>query len=136
MNMVFSQEDLDNIARARAQSLAAAELDFDNLDINKDGEIDRNEVMKLALQGVRMFEAKDAVARDRKVDEFFHTFDTNGDGKIQKSEWLEFFAKLFDTVVQQGFIMPPNEKKLQHIVEKESQYKIAKKKEQIEKYLK
>ena len=46
---ILSKEDLANIARARRQSLKAAELDFDALDLNKNGVIDRNEIMNLAL---------------------------------------------------------------------------------------
>ena len=30
------------------------------------------------------------------------TFDADGDGKIQKSEWLNFFGSLFDSVIEQG----------------------------------
>ena len=36
---------------------------------------------------------------EQSCQEFFTQFDTNGDGKVQKSEWLDFFGKMFDGVI-------------------------------------
>ena len=41
-------------------------------------------------------------AREAKIKEFLDSFDTDGDGKIQKAEWLDFFGKLFDSVIAAG----------------------------------
>ena len=30
------------------------------------------------------------------------TFDSNGDGKVQKHEWLSFFGSVFDKVITDG----------------------------------
>ena len=44
----LSEEEKANIASAKATAIAAAGEDFDALDINGDGAIDRNEINKLA----------------------------------------------------------------------------------------
>ena len=41
-------------------------------------------------------------AKEKKIKEFLDSFDTDGDGKIQKSEWLAFFGQLFDSVIEAG----------------------------------
>ena len=64
---------------------------FNELDLDGDGEIDRGEIEQLASQGGGL----DA----SKIDELFATFDTNGDGLIQKGEWLTFYSSLFDAAI-------------------------------------
>ena len=44
----------------------------------------------------------DFSAQEEKINEFMQTFDANGDGKVQLSEWLEFYGGIFDAVVSQG----------------------------------
>ena len=44
----------------------------------------------------------DQATKDAKIKEFLDSFDADGDGKIQKSEWLQFFGNLFDSVIQAG----------------------------------
>ena len=34
--------------------------------------------------------------RERKIDQFFKDFDTDGDGMISKQEWVDFFGRQFD----------------------------------------
>ena len=39
---------------------------------------------------------------NQKTKDFLDTFDTDGDGFIQKQEWLDHFAQLFDRTIQEG----------------------------------
>jgi len=98
----LSQDDQAQIAQARVAALATAEEAFNKLDINGDGDVDKNEVMQLADQGEGLPDGANSAEKEAKIKEFFDSFDANGDGKIQKSEWLEFFGKLFDSVIAQG----------------------------------
>ena len=98
----LSAEDQANIATARAAALATAEEAFNKLDLDGNGEVDRQEVQQLASQGVGLPDNADPAQREAKINEFFASFDADGDGKIQKSEWLNFFGSLFDSVIEQG----------------------------------
>ena len=96
----LSAADQEQIASARAAALSQAEEAFAKLDINGDGEVDRNEIMQLAGDGLPA--NCDQATKDAKIKEFLDSFDTDGDGKIQKSEWLNFFGSLFDSVIAAG----------------------------------
>ena len=96
----LSAADQEQIATARAAALAQAEEAFNKLDANGDGEVDRNEIC--ALAGAGLPEGCDAAAKEKKISEFLNSFDEDGDGKIQKAEWLNFFGQLFDSVIQAG----------------------------------
>lgn len=37
-----------------------------------------------------------------KIDAFFKSFDDDGDRCITKNEWLNFYGKLFDNIVDNG----------------------------------
>ena len=102
----LSAEDQANIATARAAALATAEEAFNKLDLDGNGEVDRSEVQQLASQGVGLPDNADPAAREAKINEFFTSFDADGDGKIQKHEWLNFFGSLFDSVIEQGLAQP------------------------------
>ena len=96
----LSQADQEQIAQARAAALQQAEEAFGKLDINGDGEVDRGEIMQLAGEGLPA--NCDNATKEAKIKEFLDSFDQDGDGKIQKSEWLAFFGNLFDSVIQAG----------------------------------
>ena len=38
-------------------------------------------------------------ARDAQVDKYIKSYDVDGDGKIQRGEWLEFYGKVFDQML-------------------------------------
>ena len=87
------------IAAAKEQALSTALEAFKKLDINGDGEVDRTEIMALARSGQGL---PGGVNSEEKINQFFETFDDNGDGKIQQQEWLDFFGNLFDSVISSG----------------------------------
>ena len=39
---------------------------------------------------------------EAEINQFISTFDTDGDGKVSKDEWLTFFGNMFDNVIAQG----------------------------------
>ena len=88
--------DQATIAKAREEALETAAQAFAKLDLDGNGAVDQNELRTIAAQ---MGEGGDAAERDARIAEFFNTFDENGDGKVQLSEWLAFFGNLFDEVV-------------------------------------
>ena len=102
MAQSLSDADQASIAQAREAALAQAEVAFGKLDINGDGEVDRTEIMQLAEQGQGLPDGSNQEAKEAKIKEFLDSFDADGDGKIQKSEWLDFFGKLFDSVIAAG----------------------------------
>ena len=98
----LSEADQASIATARAAALEQAEVAFARLDLDGNGEVDREEIMKLAESGQGLPDGASQEAKEAKIKEFLDSFDQNGDGKIQKSEWLAFFGNLFDSVIEAG----------------------------------
>ena len=98
----LSESDQASIATARAAALEQAEVAFGRLDLDGNGEVDREEIMKLAESGQGLPDGASQEAKEAKIKEFLDSFDANGDGKIQKSEWLAFFGNLFDSVIEAG----------------------------------
>ena len=84
----------ENPQQARLSDMSRAEIEFNRLDINGDGRVDKNEVRQLLwghLGGSNLFD------KEAKIEQFFKRADLNGDGKIDKAEWLEFYSQNFDT---------------------------------------
>lgn len=75
-------------------ALQQAEEAFNKLDLNGDGEVSKAELEHIAKETAP--ETTDPNAREESIRQFFTTFDANEDGKVQKSEWLSFFEKVFD----------------------------------------
>lgn len=103
LNAMLDDREKRELAESRLEALEKAGKAFDRIDINRNGEIERQEVSQMAKQGLgglSRFAHLDDVTREAKVDKFIQDFDSNHDGKIQRSEWLEFYGKLFDSVVE------------------------------------
>ena len=67
---------------------------FEKLDVDGSGELEREEITQLAGQMGNF--AGNEEERERKIDQFFKDFDTDGDGMISKQEWVDFFGRQFD----------------------------------------
>ena len=95
----LTEEQKEVIAQKRAEAIEEAQTAYDKLDTNGDGHIDRDELIAHAkAAGAKL----GAGGSDQDVDQFFQTFDSNQDGVVSKEEWLDFFGKLFDDVIQKG----------------------------------
>lgn len=72
-----------------------AREEFDEIDLNKDGFIDREEVRSM-----------EEVPPEEEVDEFFHTYDADGDGKVSFEEIIQGDADDggFDDYEEEGSI--------------------------------
>ena len=90
--------DAEIIAQARAEALRTAEEAFNKLDVNGDGTVTKEELQGLAASSTDGSGA-DASAITAKVQEFIDNFDQDGDGKVQKQEWLNFFGAMIDEVI-------------------------------------
>ena len=80
---------------------------FDQLDVNKDGKLDRNELKQMALAAfdslfpVSLQELPEG-AREAEMDRYFEQIDTSKDGYIQRDEWLQFFKIMYDDAMEQS----------------------------------
>ena len=87
----MTPEQQAEVARIRDETLVQVGEEYDKLDANGDGNVDREELIAVARsqgQGRNVPEAD--------LDSFFENFDANGDGKVSKQEWLDFFGRMFD----------------------------------------
>lgn len=102
----LTAEEQESIAAARAKALQTAQLAFEKLDLDGNGMIDRQEAQKLAasdeLSGSIGGGNQPVQDKEAKIQEFFDTFDEDKSGTIEKEEFLNFFGKLFDSVIQKG----------------------------------
>jgi len=73
------EAELAEIAKIKADTLASVGADFDNLDINKDGMVSREE-----LKSVTISPGAGSTADSETIDGFFKQFDTTGDGKVSR----------------------------------------------------
>ena len=91
----------EDAAAIRAQALEHCGQLFDDADTNGDGTLDRAEMIGQASAQFSGSEEE----KQAEIDAILAQFDTDGDGKISKAEWLDFFGKLFDALIEKGMEM-------------------------------
>ena len=92
--MMADEATLAEVARIRGETLAQCGAEYDQLDTNGDGSVDRAELVALAAT-----KGAEKNINEAQLEEFFTNFDANGDGKVSREEWLTFFASMFDTAI-------------------------------------
>ena len=85
---------------ARADAMRDAAIAFEKLDTNSDGNIDLSEAEKLIEQQSNFMGDDFTVSAKTKLDAFFKSFDEDGDRNVSKKEWLRFYGRLFDDIVE------------------------------------
>ena len=94
-------DDADvNLEIARAEALRDAEIAFVNVDANGDGSISFSEAERLIKDSSSISETDDSTKT--KVEAFFRSFDVDRDNSISKNEWLDFYGRLFDNIIEDG----------------------------------
>ena len=76
----------------RSEVLATAASKYDEMDLNGDGHVDRDELVAFAR-------TLGGEASEEDQTAFFATFDANADGKVSKAEFIAFFETMYDTVI-------------------------------------
>ena len=99
-NNRVSDRDVVQLLAARNQALQDATIAFESVDVNGDGQIDIGEAQKLVKYS--SIHKESVGSSQAMVDTFFRSFDTDGDNKISKSEWLTFYGNLFDDIYKSG----------------------------------
>ena len=93
----MSAEDRAKVEEAKKNALQATEAAFEGLDKDGSGSVEREELASLMSA-----QAGGAGVDNTKIQEFFDTFDENGDGKVSKAEWLTFFGNMFDSTMNEN----------------------------------
>ena len=94
-------EAQEKIAQARKDAIAKAMLEFEKIDKDGNGQIDREEVESMFKNCITAEEGKEELLTT-KINDLFKTFDANNDGVISQQEWIDFFGSVFDSVLQLG----------------------------------
>ena len=93
------------IATARAAAIAEAVKQFDTLDANGDGTVEKSELVAFAKanapKGVGEPTKEQQDAANAQLVAMIGQFDKDKDGKVSKEEWSTFFGNVFDTTVAQ-----------------------------------
>ena len=76
----------------KAETLDKIGYEFDKLDLNGDGSIEKDELLLVAS---RYGNSGDQMTRE-KLSEFFQTFDKDNDGQVTRKEWMDWFEQMFD----------------------------------------
>ena len=98
----LNEAERTEIAAGRVAALEQATKAFDDMDLNSDGEVTQREVLQAASPGASIPEnltGGDMEAVKKQFDEMFAQFDADGDGKIQKAEWVTKMGEVYDSVV-------------------------------------
>ena len=106
----LSEQERQEIAQSRIDALRVADEVFEKLDLNGDGMIEKHEVRHLCdnnhpgmLAAQSQSESNGPGAgQESRIRDFFAAFDINGDGCVSREEWLDFFGKLYDSVIAKG----------------------------------
>lgn len=88
-------EGLSEDDRLRAETIESLMRFYDSLDINGDGIISYKELQANALN---MGEASGLDTNF--INDFFAQYDSNGDGKVSKQEYRDFFTKMVDEAIR------------------------------------
>ena len=84
----LDEQNRKKIELGRERAKLKAEQAFDKLDTNKDGHLDKNEIIELTMKHLPGVVAddnsnsEDQSKRESKITEFFSIFDENRDGRI------------------------------------------------------
>lgn len=87
---------------SRAEAKAAQNRSFERLDSNGNGELDRQEFDKGQPGLPANADEQDKQRRQRIIKGWFDNIDSNGDGKISKSEYQQAVAPYFDRMDGNG----------------------------------
>ena len=96
----LSQEQIEAIKQIKSETLDKIGYEFDKLDLNGDGSIEKDELLLVAS---RYGSSGDQMTRE-KLGEFFQTFDKDSDGVVTRKEWMDWFEQMFDQSL--GPLMP------------------------------
>ena len=89
-----------SVGVARAEALRDAEIAFVNLDTDGNGTISVSEAERLIKDSSSIDDTDDSI--QTKIEAFFSSFDKNRDNVISKQEWLDFYGRLFDNIIEDG----------------------------------
>ena len=93
----LSDEEKAQITPVREAHMEQAAKAFNALDVNGDGQVPTSEILKAGLPDVDV--TSDLIDKARleiRMQSMMEMYDTDGDGKITKDEWLGKMGAIFD----------------------------------------
>ena len=85
-----------DVANKREEALNVAGQQFDRMDPSLKGFVTRDDILAMRqAQAAQM----NVEFSDTEVDSFMADFDSNGDGKVSRQEFINKFGTMFDQMV-------------------------------------